>query len=520
MKVRAVYSTVKVRRRKEISPKAHSSIGGLMKKVLLSVLLLTSILTPFLFTSCEDPSALIDETPVSAAELANTCWFFGDIELEFPETDETLYIKYLPDTLNVTKWISLKENANQTYTAKIEWSENIREIGKTSAVVITKKNGRLNVRCEFFNLTNMDSYEGITASNFDVSKVPALKADYLSNFVGTYTLNSTKYELSISAKLGISKSTTQYWNANILNAEFTDEGKYDLLLAHSSDNNGSGSIDPGITGNEPFISKQGLFWSHLVITPNGNRKFTIECSSVWTDSPYEALQTEMDMIDTFEGPESMKLHYVYNFYFGNPSKDSAGWCTVDVGEKIGTYEEELDLPTNKTWKEILEAANLSYTVPEGKMEDYWWYSTNSITSIESSYVYKLNSKYAPSLEFYNFYLSLKVKPESGTSFPITGTFKQNTTTGKSFVLTESELIYENETFSCLECKVWQSGSTYNGYACLLEKDGKTYVTYLNHYFNSKYIKFRPPKHYMGELPDAINWDIMDSQERTNYNLVE
>ena len=32
-------------------------------------------------------------------------------------------------------------------------------------------------------------------------------------------------------------------------------GTYDLLLAHSSSNNGAGSIDPGITGKEPSCEK-------------------------------------------------------------------------------------------------------------------------------------------------------------------------------------------------------------------------------------------------------------------------
>ena len=83
----------------------------------------------------------------------------------------------------------------------------------------------------------MTSYEGIPASRFDPDKVPPLKAEYLSNFSGKYTLNTSHYELYVGAKLGISQSAIRYWNANVLNSIVREDGAYDLLLAHSSSNN-------------------------------------------------------------------------------------------------------------------------------------------------------------------------------------------------------------------------------------------------------------------------------------------
>ena len=54
--------------------------------------------------------------------------------------------------------------------------------------------------------------------------------------------------------------------------------------------------------------------------------------------------------------------------------------------------------------------------------DYWWYSTNSITSIEDSFVYKLNDSYKPSLESYEFYLALKEKPALSDVYTRPGKF--------------------------------------------------------------------------------------------------
>ena len=361
------------------------------------------------------PSKSDDGINVSSSELARSAWFSGDAEICFPYENETLYINYMPDSINTEKWISLTENPDGTFTAKIEWSENIREIGKTSTTQITKKGSTLSVKSDFFNYSSMTSYKGVTASSFDPDKVPALKAEYLSNFSGEYTLNAKNYKLSVGAKLGMSKDVNHYWNANVLNAIVRDDGAYDMLLAHSSAKNGSGSIDPGITGKEPFISKQGLFWSHLILTQEPGSKWNINWSSTWYDSPYEALNAQLDMTDSFTGPATTKITYKYNFYFGNPKPGEDGWYTVDKGEKIGLYTTESDLPLNMTWKEILESAKISPIIPEGKTKDYWWYSTNSITSIENSYVYKLDDTTKPSLYEYDFYLALKNKAASGST---------------------------------------------------------------------------------------------------------
>lgn len=372
----------------------------------------------------EQPPVEPQEVVMSIAALKDSAWFSGDVEICFPYENETLYINYMPDTLKTTKWISLKENDNGSFTAKIEWSENVREIGKTSETTITKKGNTITVKCDFFEYTNMTSYEGVTASRFDVSKVPALKSEYLSNWSGTYTLNSKRYKFSIGAKAGMNANESQYWNANVLNTIITDDVTYDLLLAHSSSNNGSGSIDPGITGKEPFISKQGLFWSHLTLTPEPGSKWKINWSSTWYDSPYEALNAEMDMEDSFTGPETTKITYTYNFYFGNPKLKESGYGVEAVDAVlIKTNSFELALPTSESWTDILKRAG-EITIPEGKLADYWWYNTNSLSSNMESSVYKLSDSWTPALYTYDFYLALKDKPEapSGDIFIPEGTY--------------------------------------------------------------------------------------------------
>ena len=413
-----------------------------MKKL---ISLMTAGLSLSLILSCNlgnnlpKPAPETQEVSMSLADLKDTAWFSGDVEISFPYENETLYINYMPYTLITTKWISLKENADGSFTAKIEWSENIREIGQISKASITKNGNTITVKCDFFNYSKMSCYDGVTASSFDVNKVPPLKSEYLSNWKGKYTLNTKAYKLSIDAKLGISANENQYWNANVLNATVLDDGTYDLLLAHSSSNNGAGSIDPGITGKEPFVSKQGLFWNHLTLSPNPGSQWIINWSSVWSDSPYQALQTEMDMKDSFTGPATTKIEYTYNFYFGNPKLNDSGYgVEAENPVLIKSDSFESDLPTSETWKDILKRAG-EITIPEGKLADYWWYNTNSLSPIMESSVYKLNDSWDPALNSYDFYLALKDKPEapSGDIFIPEGSYTLAGTAWEGYKLTVS-----------------------------------------------------------------------------------
>lgn len=121
------------------------------------------------------------------------------------------------------------------------------------------------------------------------------------------------------------------------------------------------------------------------------------------------------MDDTFNGPTETKMHYVFNFYFGVPvqSKDSSlEYWTVERGEWIGGYKEDSDVARTWTWAEI-KSHIPSYTIPEDKIVDYWWYGTpNSFYVNKDSYVHELKSDSAElSLESYDIYLALKEKPQ-------------------------------------------------------------------------------------------------------------
>lgn len=204
-------------------------------------------------------------------EVANTVWFASnEYRFDFPEDKDKkiVYLNYMPDGINTERWIQLTAEENGITKAKIIYSTNIREIGKTSEVSFYKEsNGNVYFECDFLSATGMQIAADNSASFFDYEKVPALKSDYLSNFDGKYKLNNRGWELQIGAKLSISKDVSHYWFANILATEYDEKTKtYDLLLAHTSQKGAAGSTSPGITGNEPFVTKQGLFWNHCTLT--------------------------------------------------------------------------------------------------------------------------------------------------------------------------------------------------------------------------------------------------------------
>ena len=204
-------------------------------------------------------------------EVANTVWFASnEYRFDFPEDKDKkiVYLNYMPDGINTERWIQLTAEENGITKAKIIYSTNIREIGKTSEASFYKESdGNVYFKCDFLSATGMQIAADNSASFFDYEKVPALKSDYLSNFDGKYKLNNRGWELQIGAKLSISKDVSHYWFANILATEYDEKTKtYDLLLAHTSQKGAAGSTSPGITGNEPFVTKQGLFWNHCTLT--------------------------------------------------------------------------------------------------------------------------------------------------------------------------------------------------------------------------------------------------------------
>lgn len=382
-------------------------------------------LLSFLFASCMDNAGDSDNSGSSGnnarallyEEVANTVWFASnEYRFDFPEDKDKkiVYLNYMPDGINTERWIQLTAEENGITKAKIIYSTNIREIGKTSEVSFYKESdGNVYFKCDFLSSTGMQIATDNSASFFDCEKVPALKSDYLSNFDGKYKLNNRGWELQIGAKLSISKDVSHYWFANVLATEYDEKTKtYDLLLAHTSQKGAAGSTSPGITGNEPFVTKQGLFWNHCTLTEISGGVWDVKWSSDWYDSPAEALDAALDMDDTFNGPSETKMHYVFNFYFGNPVRedpnDEKSNLKVERGEWIGDYKEDSDVAKTWTWAEI-KSHIPSYTIPEDKIVDYWWYSSNSITWKEDSFIRKLDDNPGLILESYDIYLALKDK---------------------------------------------------------------------------------------------------------------
>lgn len=235
-------------------------------------------LLSFLFASCLDNAGDSDKSGSSGnnarallyEEVANTVWFASnEYRFDFPEDKDKkiVYLNYMPDGINTERWIQLTAEENGITKAKIIYSANIREIGKTSEVSFYKESdGNVYFKCDFLSSTGMQIATDNSASFFDYEKVPALKSDYLSNFAGEYTL-SNGWELKIGAKLSIHKDVSHYWFANVLATEYDEKTKtYDLLFAHTSQKGAAGSTSPGITGNEPFVTKQGLFWNYCTLT--------------------------------------------------------------------------------------------------------------------------------------------------------------------------------------------------------------------------------------------------------------
>ena len=462
-------------------------------------------------------------------EVANTVWFASnEYRFDFPEDKDKkiVYLNYMPDGINTERWIQLTAEEKGITKAKIIYSTNIREIGKTSEVSFYKESdGNVYFECDFLSATGMQIATD-SASFFDYEKVPALKSDYLSNFAGEYTL-SKGGKLNIGAKLSIHKDDLHYWFANVLATEYDEKTKtYDLLLAHTSQKGAAGSISPGITGNEPFVTKQGLFWNHCTLTEISGGGWNVKWSSDWYDSPAEALDAALDMDEKFKGPTKTKMHYVFNFYFGVPvqSKDSLEYWTVERGEWIGGYKEDSDVAKTWTWAEI-KSHIPSYTIPEDKIVDYWWYgSPNSFYVNKDSYVHELKSDSDELfLENYDIYLALKDKLPVGKELPTNGTFISSKDSGNPLLFEGSTLKYGSNSYVVKEIVQWSSSANYECWALLLDDGISTYCAafyWYTHYkgelLDPDYMHWYPPKLYSGELPSNTNFGIMNSSRIKDY----
>lgn len=228
------------------------------------------------------------------------------------------------------------------------------------------------------------------------------------------------------------------------------------------------------------------------------------------------------MDDTFNGPTETKMHYVFNFYFGVPvqSKDSSlEYWTVERGEWIGDYKEDSDVAKNWTWAEI-KSHIPSYTIPEDKIVDYWWYGLpNSFYVNKDSYVHELKSGSAElSLENYDIYLALKDKLPVGKELPTNGTFISSKDSGNPLLFEGSTLKYGSNSYIVKEIVQWSSSANNECWALLLDDGISTYCAafyWYTHYkgelLDPDYIHWYPPKLYSGELPASTNFGIMNSR---------
>lgn len=255
-------------------------------------------------------------------------------------------------------------------------------------------------------------------------------------------------------------------------------------------------------------------------------QWNVKWSSDWSDSPNAVMSSNLDNSYTFSGPTETKIHYAYNFYFGVPGKDSGGWCCVERGEWLGVYEYDSYIDKPSTWKDLKSNFEYKNFIPEDKVEDYWWYSSNSATSIEEHYAYKLSDSLELPLNNYNFYLVLKDKPNIVTEdLPANGTFVTVAGGGHTLKMDGANFNYDGTEYFCIKIKLWQPSKTNNGYAVLLTDGTSDYTAYLIHYYNpstgAPYFNLRPPKSYEGDdLPDDANWDIMPPAKTLIRNFAE
>lgn len=241
--------------------------------------------------------------------------------------------------------------------------------------------------------------------------------------------------------------------------------------------------------------------------------WNVKWSSGWSDSPNAAMSSDLDNSYTFSGPTETKIHYAYNFYFGVPGKDSdGGWCCVERGEWIGVCEYDSYIDKPSTWKDLKSKFEYKKFIPEGKVEDYWWYSSNSATSIESNYAYKLSDNLELPLNSYNFYLVLKDKPKAGDVYVQEGTYK--TANGKNLlIVTKASITYNEQEYRIMKGYIWDKFANNEPNKCcylLSSDDGKDYTFEIDWQINSgkdrdNFVNIYTPKEYdNSEIPAEWN----------------
>lgn len=218
------------------------------------------------------------------------------------------------------------------------------------------------------------------------------------------------------------------------------------------------------------------------------------------------------MDDTFNGPTETKMHYVFNFYFGVPvqSKDSnLEYWTVERGEWIGDYKEDSDVAKTWTWDEI-KSHIPSYTIPEDKIEDYWWYSSKSITWKEDSFVRKLDDDSELSLENYDIYLALKDKPTAADVYVQEGTYSR---ASYELVVTKNSITYNEQEYRIMKGYIWDKFANNEPNKCCYlpsSDDGKDYTFEIDWQINSgkdrdNFVNIYTPKEYdNSEIPAEWN----------------
>lgn len=483
-----------------------------MKKALLSLLTLFAVAG--IFISCDNPALnKIAEQIVAEKNVTsvwNHAWFAGDAEYQFIDDGTTKYIRYLPDTLTDTYYLEVKSvvESSNTVNAVVKYSkDSIREMGLPVKFTYSLANDRLTITADdstaakfktAFTAKTMVSYQGVGVAKLNI---PAVQTVYFSNMQGTYTLNTSGWKLQVAAKVSLEKNVSNYWFAHVVDLK-EENGTYDFLLCHDS------NADPGVTGSaekEPFINSQNTVWSRMKISPDGD-KSKVEWSSQWYQYPYDALNGELDKTDTINYVIE-EIHYVYKFYFAVPGKDSSGWCCVNkTGDVLATIDYTTHIPTDKTWSQIYEEVKTQITIPDDKTVDYWWYSTNSVTSIESSYVYKLSDSYKPSLKEYEFYCALKDKPVAGQIYYQEGTFERTDGTS-NLTVTSTGLTYNSKSYTYVAGAAWTNatdGVNPLQYCYLLTDGEKKYFAMIEWYTNNgkTYVNFREPKETSSEALSA------------------
>lgn len=134
---------------------------------------------------------------------------------------------------------------------------------------------------------------------------------------------------------------------------------------------------------------------------------------------------------------------------------------MERGEWIGDYKEDSDVAKTWTWAEI-KSHIPSYTIPEDKIVDYWWYgSPNSFYVNKDSYVHELKSGSAElSLESYDIYLALKDKPKPVDVYVQEGTYSNGSI---EVIVTKSSITYDGKEYQIKNGVKWTDGKMANLY---------------------------------------------------------